>query len=124
MMTSTGVKFKNIDQYIATFPKEIQELLEILRETIKDAVPGAEEAISYQIPTFTLNGKIVLHFAAFKKHIGFYPTPSGIETFRTELSSYEVAKGSVKFPIDKPLPLELIIQIANFRVNELMDTEK
>ena len=107
----------SIDEYIATFPKDIQKILEELRTTIKEAAPGAEEKISYQLPTFFLNGNLV-HFAAFKKHIGFYPTPSGIEAFQKELSVYEGAKGSVQFPIDEPMPLKLIRRIVKFRVAE------
>lgn len=108
---------KNIDEYIAGFPHEIQEILKQVRAAIKKAAPDAEEAIKYQIPTFVLNGNLV-HFAAFKNHIGFYPTPSGIEAFRDELSYYESAKGSVRFPIDKPMPLSLIEKIVGFRVKE------
>ena len=107
----------SIDEYIADFPKDIQELLEKLRATIRKAAPGAEETINYAIPTFTLKGNLV-HFAAFKNHIGFYPAPSGIEAFKKELSVYEGAKGSIKFPIDKPLPLALVSQIVKFRVKE------
>lgn len=107
----------SIDEYIAGFPKDIQELLEKLRVTIRKAAPGAEETINYAIPTFTLKGNLV-HFAAFKNHIGFYPAPSGIEAFKKELSVYEGAKGSIKFPIDKPLPLALVSQIVKFRVKE------
>jgi uncharacterized protein YdhG (YjbR/CyaY superfamily) len=113
----------NIDEYIAGFPKETQELLEKLRATIRKAAPEAMETINYAIPTFTLNGNLV-HFAAFKNHIGFYPTPSGIETFRKELSVYERAKGSVRFPIDKPLPLDLISKIVKFRVKENIEKTK
>ena len=116
-MQSNKVGFVSIDEYISTFPKEIQKILEELRATIKVAAPEAAEKISYQIPTFALKGNLV-HFAAFKNHIGFYPTPSGIQAFKKELSMYESAKGSVQFPIDKPLPLELIRRIVKFRVTE------
>ena len=108
---------RNIEEYIAGFPKHIQEILEKLRDTIRKAAPEAEETINYAIPTFTLKGNLV-HFAAFKNHIGFYPAPSGIEAFKKELSIYEGAKGSIKFPIDKPLPLSLITKIVKFRVKE------
>jgi uncharacterized protein YdhG (YjbR/CyaY superfamily) len=111
---------KNIDEYISTFPKEIQKILEELRSTIRKAAPGAEETISYQMPTFTLKGNLV-HFAAYKNHIGFYPTPSGIETFKEELAVYKWAKGSVQFPIDKPLPLKLVAKIVEFRVRENLE---
>ena len=116
-MESNRVDFSSMDEYIATFPEEIQKILEELRATIKASAPDAEERISYQMPTFALKGNLV-HFAAFKKHIGFYPTPSGIQAFKHELSIYEGAKGSVKFPIEKPLPLELISKIVKFRVAE------
>lgn len=108
---------KDIDEYIAGFPKEIQKLLEQIRNTIKQAAPEAEEAIKYAMPTYVLNGNLV-HFAAFKNHIGFYPVPSGIEAFKQELSVYKGAKGSVQFPLDKPMPLDLISKIVKFRVKE------
>ena len=111
---------QNIDEYIANFPKDIQEILQELRTTIREAAPDAEEAISYQMPTFRLKGNLV-HFAAYKNYIGFYPTPSGIEKFKKELSVYEGAKGSVKFPIDQPLPLDLISNIVRFRVTENLE---
>jgi len=110
----------NIDEYIARFPKGVQGILEQLRTTIRKAAPDAEEAISYQMPTFRLKGNLV-HFAAYKNHIGFYPTPSGIEKFKKELSVYEGAKGSVKFPIDKPLPFDLISEIVKFRAQENLE---
>ena len=109
-----------MDEYIAGFPKDIQEILEKLRVTIRKAAPGAAETINYAIPTFTLKGNLV-HFAAYKNHIGFYPTPSGIEAFKKELSVYEGAKGSIKFPIDKPLPLDLVTKIVKFRVKENLE---
>ena len=114
---------QTIDEYIARFPKEIQELLETIRITIREAAPDAEEAISYQMPTFNLKGNLV-HFAAYKNHIGFYPTPSGIEKFRDELSAYKGAKGSVQFPIDQPLPLDLISKIVKFRAAENLEKAK
>ena len=106
-----------IDTYISGFPKEIQIILEQIRKTIRQAAPEAEETIKYAIPTFVLNGNLV-HFAAFKNHIGFYPVPSGIEAFKKELSVYKRAKGSVQFPLDKAMPLDLITEIVKFRVNE------
>lgn len=111
--------FNTIDEYIATFPKETQEILNEVRAAIKESAPEAEEKISYQMPTFFLNGNLV-HFAAYKNHIGFYPTPSGIEAFKKELSKYEGAKGSVQFPIEKPMPLKLISRIVKYRVAENM----
>ena len=110
-------KPKDIDEYIAGFPEEVQDILKKLRGIIKDAAPDVEEAISYQIPTFKLTGNLV-HFAAYKNHIGFYPTPSGIEEFKEDLAAYESAKGSVKFPLNKPIPYGLIEKIVAFRVNE------
>lgn len=111
------VGFNSIDAYIATFPEDIQKILEELRATIRAAAPDAEEKISYQMPTFALKGNLV-HFAALKNHIGFYPTPSGIQAFKHELSKYKGANGSVQFPIDEPLPLKLISKIVKFRVAE------
>ena len=111
---------KNIDEYIAGFPNNVQEILEKIRMTIRTAAPDAEERISYQIPTFTLKGNLV-HFAAFKNHIGFYPTSSGIEKFKNELSGYEGAKGTVRFPLDKPIPFDLIGKIVKFRVKENLE---
>jgi uncharacterized protein YdhG (YjbR/CyaY superfamily) len=108
---------KDIDEYITRFPVDVGEILEKIRMTIRKAAPDAQETISYQIPTFTLYGNLVL-FAAFKKHIGFYPAPSGIEKFKDELSVYDGAKGSVQFPLDKPIPFRLISRIIKFRVNE------
>ncbi len=109
--------FSSIDEYIATFPEEIQALLEGVRATVKASAPGAQERISYQMPAFALHGNLV-YFAALKNHIGFYPTSSGIAAFKDELSMYEGSKGSVKFPIGQPLPMELISKIVQFRVTE------
>lgn len=113
-------KTTDIDKYIAGFPDETREILERLRLTIREAAPGAEETINYGIPTFTLHGNLV-HFGGFKNHIGFYPAPSGIEAFKKELSVYDGAKGSIKFPIDKPLPFALITKIVKFRVKENLE---
>ena len=110
---------KDIDEFIANYPSEVQTILKKIRTTIKKAAPKAEEAMGYGIPTFKLNGKNLVHFSAFKAHIGFYPTPSGIEHFKKELSVYESAKGSVKFPLDKPIPYALITKIVQFRVKEV-----
>jgi uncharacterized protein YdhG (YjbR/CyaY superfamily) len=109
-----------VDEYIALFPNDIQAILEKIRATVKKAAPAAQETINYQMPTFTLHGNLV-HFAAFKSHIGFYPTPSGIENFKKELSIYEGAKGSVRFPLDKPIPYALIGKIVKFRVKETLE---
>jgi len=116
MKTAIGSP-KNIDEYIAGFPCDVQKILKQIRTTIKKSAPDAEEAIKYGIPTFVLNENLV-HFAAFKNHIGFYPTPSSIEAFKDELSQYESAKGSVQFPIDEQMPLSLIGKIVKFRVKE------
>ena len=110
---------RNIDEYIAGFPSDVQDRLQKIRRTIKKAAPDAEEAIKYRMPTFTLNGNLV-HFAAYKNHIGFYPAPVGIEAFKKELSAYEGAKGSVRFPLDQPVPLGLIGRIVKFRVKNTM----
>ncbi len=108
---------QTIDEYIAGFPDGVQLILQKIRMTIRKAAPGAEETIKYQMPTFTLKGNLV-HFGAFKKHIGFYPVPTGIEAFKDELSVYEGGKGSVQFPFDKPMPYDLIGKIVKFRVEE------
>ena len=120
MALKKAKKVETIDEYVSTFPKNVQEILEELREAIRDAAPNTKETISYQIPTFKLKGNLV-HFAAFKNHIGFYPTPSAIVEFEEELSEYETAKGSVKFPMGKPLPIDLIKRIVEFRVTENLD---
>ncbi len=111
---------KDIDEYIAGFPNDIQKILKKIRMTIGKAAPDAEETIKYQMPTFTLEGNLV-HFAAFKKHIGFYPVPTGIEKFKKELSVYEGGKGSVQFPLDEPIPFDLISKIVKFRVKENLE---
>lgn len=109
-----------IDTYISGFPEDVQDILQKIRRIVSDAAPDAEEAIKYQIPTFVLGGNLV-HFAAFEKHIGFYPTPSGIEQFKDALSAYNSAKGSVQFPLDLPIPYNLIKRIVRFRVKENRD---
>lgn len=106
-----------IDEYVQGFPAEVQDVLQEIRRVIKSVAPDAEEAMNYGIPTFKLNGNLV-HFAGFKKHIGFYPTPSGIEAFKEEFTGYKSAKGSVQFPLDQPMPLDLIKRIVEFRVQE------
>ncbi len=116
-MKNASAKPETIDDYIAGFPENIQKILKKIRATIRRAAPDAEEAIKYQIPTFTLNGNLV-HFAAFKNHIGFYPAPSGTAKFKKELSVYEAGKGSVQFPLDEPIPYDLITKIVEFRVKE------
>ena len=122
-MTASRRQFKTMDEYISTFPEDVQRTLNELRQTIKEVAPEAEETINYQIPTFTLNGNLV-HFAAFENHIGFYPTPSGMEAFKKELSGYKGAKGSVQFPISEPLPLPLIRRIVEYRVKENLERKQ
>jgi uncharacterized protein YdhG (YjbR/CyaY superfamily) len=111
---------KDIDEYIAGFPKDVQETLKKIRVTIRKAAPGAEETISYQMPTFTLKG-ILVCFAAYKKHIGLYPAPAGTERFNKQLSVYRTGKSSVRFPLDKPIPFDLISQIVKFRVKNNLE---
>ena len=122
-MAKDKVVFDSIDQYIASFPEETQKILEEIRSTVKAAAPEAEEKISYQMPTFFLNGNLI-HFAAFKNHIGIYPTPSGTQAFKDEISRYQGAKGSIRLPIDEPMPLELIGKIVKFRVAENLTKAK
>lgn len=112
-----NIAFTNIDEYIQQSPLEIQPKLQALRETIRSAAPDAFEKISYQMPTFDLHGNLV-HFAYFKNHIGFYPSPSGIEAFKHEFKHYHFSKGAVQFPIDEELPLDLVMRIVTYRVEE------
>lgn len=118
-----NLKAATIDEYIASFPREAQKKLKEIRSAIKASAPDAEETISYAIPTFTLNGNLV-HFAAFKNHIGFYPAPKGIEAFKKELSKYEGGKGTVQFPLDTPLPIALIKKIVKYRVKQNRESAK
>lgn len=111
---------QNIDEYISRFPEEIQGLLQQVRATIKAAAPKATEAISYQMPTFKLQGNLI-HFAAFKKHIGLYPTSSGTAAFEKELAAYDVSKGTIRFPYGQPIPFDLIETITRFRVQENLE---
>ena len=119
-----GTMPKNIDEYIEGFPEEIQKTLQQIRSVIKKETPDADEAIRYAIPTFTLNNTNLVHFAAFKNHIGFYPTPTGVEAFKEELSHYKGAKGSVQFPLNEAMPLDLIRRIVKFRVKEVSGRTK
>jgi uncharacterized protein YdhG (YjbR/CyaY superfamily) len=109
---------QNIDDYIADFPADVQEVLQKIRITIKKAAPKAEEAISYKIPTFNLKGQYLIYFAAYKKHIGLYPVPSGDEEFNEEISIYQAGKGTLRFPLDKPIPYKLISKIVKIRAKE------
>jgi uncharacterized protein YdhG (YjbR/CyaY superfamily) len=108
---------QTIDEYIASFPHDVQQILQQIRQTIRAAAPDAQEAISYQMPTFKLHGNLV-HFAAHQKHIGFYPDPSGIEAFKDELVPYASSKGAVQFPLDQPIPYDLIGRISAFRAKQ------
>jgi len=114
---------ETIDEYIAAFPKNVQVLLKEMRTAIRSSAPGATEAISYQIPTFRLNGNLV-HFGAFKNHIAFFPTSSGVKAFQKELSSFATSKGTVRFPLDKPLPIGLVKRIVKYRVKEQTEEAK
>ena len=120
MQTKTA---KDIDEYIAGFPKDVQKILSKIRSTIKKAAPKAEEAISYQIPTFRLNGNLI-HFAAYKNHIGLYPAPRAVEKFKKELERYGSSKATIKFPLDEPVPYDLITKIVEFRVKQNSEKPK
>ena len=109
---------RDVDEYIAGFPNEVRTILEKVRTTIRKAAPGAQEKISYRIPTFTLDGKYLIYFAAFQKHVGLYPAPRGAEEFKEELAAYGGGKGTVQFPFDKPIPFGLITRIVKFRIKE------
>jgi uncharacterized protein YdhG (YjbR/CyaY superfamily) len=117
LMRSMQAAARSIDKYIDGFPRDVRAILEKVRTTIRKAAPEAEETITYRIPTFRLKGNLV-HFAAFKKHIGFFPTSTGIAKFKDELSCFKGGKGSVQFPFDQPIPYALITKIVKFRVNE------
>jgi len=117
-MKSKKTQFKSIDEYIATFPDNMQKILEELRSTIKAAAPDAGETISYNIPTFTLNGKYLIYFAGWKNHISLYPIPIGTDAFNKQVSKYVEGKGTLQFPIDKPLPMKLIARIVKLKVAE------
>ena len=113
-------EFRTIDEYIKTFPEDVQIILEKIRQTIRKAVPEAVEAISYGIPTFKLNDRPLVYFAAWKNHIGFYPMPSAAKAFKRELSVYKQGKGSVQFPLDKPIPYRLVNKIVKLRAREIL----
>jgi uncharacterized protein YdhG (YjbR/CyaY superfamily) len=121
MMVRQNIKFKNIDEYILIFPKDVQKILRQIRETIKKAAPNAEEVISYGMPAFK-QSKVLVYFTAYKNHIGFYPTANPIKVFSKELNEYKTSKGTIQFPLDKKIPLTLISKITKFRVKE--DLEK
>lgn len=115
---------ESIDTYIAEFPPEVRERLEQIRAVIQAAAPDAVESISYALPTFDLNGKHLVHFAGYDRHIGFYPIPSGMAAFEDELSAFKRGKGSVQFPLNQPLPLDLIRRIVEFRIAEIANASK
>jgi uncharacterized protein YdhG (YjbR/CyaY superfamily) len=117
-------QLKTVDEYIAAFPKEVQNVLEKIRSTIRESAPKAKEAISYGIPAFSLNSKGLVYFGAWQNHIGFYPTPSGIEAFKKELAPFKQQKGSVQFPLNKPIPYDLVKKIVRYRVTEISEEEK
>ncbi len=119
-MTASNKDFKTIDDYIATFPKNVQVILEEFRRVVREAAPNAEETISYKMPAFKQNG-ILVWFAAFKNHIGFFPKVSAIETFKVELSGYELSKGTIRFPLNKPIPFDLVKKMVMLRVKENLD---
>ena len=108
----------NIDEYIQGFPDDVQKILQKIRKTIQKAAPGATEAISYQIPTFKLDGKNLIHFAGFKNHIGVYPAPREADEFKEELAAYKGGKGTVQFPLDQPIPYDLIRRIVKFKLEK------
>lgn len=122
-MKTNKKQFKTIDAYIQTFPKDVQTILQKVRKTIQEAAPDAVETISYQMPTFKLNGKGLVYFAAYEKHIGFYPIPSGMKAFEKQLAPYKQGKGSVQFPIDQPIPYDLVRRIVVFRAKENLATK-
>ncbi len=116
-------QYKNIDEYIAGFPEDIQSILQNLRRVIHEAAPEAQETISYSMPAFRQNG-ILVYFAAFKDHIGFFPTSSGVSAFTKELTPYDTSKGTIRFPLDEPIPINLIKKIVKFRVQENRNKNK
>lgn len=119
-MQAKNIQYKNIDEYISLFSKNVQEILQKLRQAIKESAPDAQEVISYQMPAFKLNG-ILVYFAVFKSHIGFFPTASGIAAFKKELKEYKTSKGTIQFPLDKPIPFDLVRKIVKFRVKENLE---
>jgi uncharacterized protein YdhG (YjbR/CyaY superfamily) len=124
MKKSSRTAPKDIDDYIAGFPEDVQKILKKVRTTIRQAAPDAEETISYQIPTFKLNGRYLIYFAGFKNHISLYPAPRGAMEFKKELAAYEGGKGTVQFPLDKPIPFDLIKRIVKFKVKENQEKTK
>ena len=122
-MSSRVKQVKTIDEYISMFPEDVQNILEKLRQAIKESAPGAEEAIRYRMPTFKLSGNLV-HFAAFSDHIGFFPTSSGKEAFKKQVAQYKGGRGTIQFPLDKPIPFDLVRRIVKYRVKENLNGKK
>ena len=122
-MKPAATKFKTVDEYLSTFPPKTKSILKELRNTIKQAAPKAEELISYNMPAFKLNGMLV-YYAAYKEHIGFYPTSSPIRVFKNELADYKTSKGAIQFPIEESIPMDLVKRIVKFRVNENLGKTK
>ena len=120
----TAKKFETIDEYIGSFPEHVQRVLEKLRATVREATPEALESISYDMPTFKLSGERLVYFSAWKNHIGFYSIPEGNEAFKKELSPYAGEKGSLRFPLDKPIPYDLVKKIVMFRMKEIQQKRK
>lgn len=116
----TTAKHTTIDAYIADFPSDVQEILEQVRDTIKEAAPGVEEKISYAIPAFTLNKTNLVYFAGYKNHVGLYPAPTGNALFEKDFAGYKTGRGSIRFPLEKPMPLDLITKIVQFRMKEIL----
>jgi uncharacterized protein YdhG (YjbR/CyaY superfamily) len=123
-MSESKKAYQTIDEFILDFPKEVQEILQKIRGIVHDLAPEGEEAIAYGIPTFRLKKKNLVHFGAFKNHIGFYPTPTGMDAFKEQLSKYESGKGSAKFPLNQPIPYDLIKEIVQFRITEVLKNVK
>ncbi len=118
---SSRIKSGPLDEYIARYPKDVQVILKKIRSLIKKVAPQAEETISYGMPTFDMDGKHLVHFATFKNHVGFFPTPSPIVAFKKELAAFKTSKGTIQFPLDEPIPYDLIRRITIFRVKEVKD---
>jgi len=122
-MKAESTKFKTVDEYISTFPASAKKILQEIRKTIHEAAPQAEDVISYNMPASKFKG-VLVYYAAYEKHIGFYPTASGIEVFKKQLGGYKFSKGAIQFPIEQPMPFDLIKKIVKFRVKEVQEKEK
>ena len=120
-MKTTQTKSEDIEDYITSFPEDVQKILQKIRSTIRKAAPDATEGISYKMPAFDLNGHYLIYFAAYKKHVGMYPVPAGDEEFRQEIAGYQSGKGTLQFPLDRPIPYKLITKVVKFRVKENLE---